>query len=269
MDAVIEAELTKIGSAADELAEDVEAAYDEHATFAMRLQTRVRVEELVSQFRKYYAPLGEMDQISIDRTVGRKVRDLQKVAAKLPSPPQGKPAEKKSENQFWETREGKSSRKPVQPGENGALRPADSGVRVADEVDAWCGGCLGIKTHVVSAVVGGQPAQVVCTVCNKSHKYRADVPEKRRAELGLTPKTAGAVTATKGPGGQDKAAKEKQALVAAIQAAAEVRDYSPRERYKAGEIVSHPEWGRGRIENSLPRSMMVRFTAGLRSLKLG
>lgn len=266
-DATLDA-IKALGIATDELAEDVEAAFEEHSTFQNRLDTRVRVEAMVLRFRELYLPLNDMDQVTVDRTVGRKVRDLQKVAAKLPTPPQGKPAEKKSENQFWETREGKSSRKPIQPGENGVLRAPDSGVRVADEVEAWCGGCIGLKTHVVSAVVGGVPAQVVCTVCRKSHKFRADVPEKRRAELGLTPKTAGTVTALKMPG-QDKASKEKQALIAAIQAAADVRDYSPRERYKAGEIVSHPEWGRGRIENILPRSMMVRFTAGLRSLKLG
>ena len=47
-----------------------------------------------------------------------------------------------------------------------------------------------------------------------------------------------------------------------------VRQFSPKERYKAGEIIEHPEHGRGKIENTLPRSLLVRFAGGLKPLKL-
>ena len=52
-------------------------------------------------------------------------------------------------------------------------------------------------------------------------------------------------------------------------AADNVRTFDPRERYKAGEIISHPEFGRGKIENVLRSSLLVRFpNGGLKSIML-
>jgi hypothetical protein len=54
-----------------------------------------------------------------------------------------------------------------------------------------------------------------------------------------------------------------------VAAAAEVRSFDPKERYKAGEIISHPEFGRGKVENVLRSSLLVRFSVGgLKSLML-
>src|SRR5262249_33664065 len=61
---------------------------------------------------------------------------------------------------------------------------------------------------------------------------------------------------------------EKNALVQELQTAENVRKFSPKERYKAGEIIEHPEHGRGKIENTLPRSLLVRFAGGLKPVKL-
>ncbi len=48
-----------------------------------------------------------------------------------------------------------------------------------------------------------------------------------------------------------------------------MRLFDPRERYKAGEIISHPEYGRGKIQNVLRSSLLVRFSVGgLKSLML-
>ena len=60
------------------------------------------------------------------------------------------------------------------------------------------------------------------------------------------------------------------ALGSAFATAAEtVRVFDPKERYKAGEIISHPEFGRGKIENVLRSSLLVRFPiGGLKSLML-
>ena len=54
-----------------------------------------------------------------------------------------------------------------------------------------------------------------------------------------------------------------------VAAAATVRIFDPKERYKAGEIIVHPEYGRGKIENVLRSSLLVRFPiGGLKSLML-
>ena len=39
-----------------------------------------------------------------------------------------------------------------------------------------------------------------------------------------------------------------------------MRVFDPKERYKAGEIIVHPEYGRGKIENVLRSSLLVRFS---------
>ena len=45
--------------------------------------------------------------------------------------------------------------------------------------------------------------------------------------------------------------------------------FDPKERYKAGEIIVHAEFGRGKIENVLRSSLLVRFSVGgLKSLML-
>ncbi len=64
-------------------------------------------------------------------------------------------------------------------------------------------------------------------------------------------------------------AAELRALGEEVAAAETVRAFDPRERYKAGEIISHPEFGRGKIENVLRSSLLVRFpNGGLKSIML-
>ena len=70
------------------------------------------------------------------------------------------------------------------------------------------------------------------------------------------------------PEAQQKAA-ELRALGEEVAAAPRVRVFDPKERYKAGEIIVHAEYGRGKIENVLRSSLLVRFPiGGLKSLML-
>ena len=263
MDDAKREEFARLGQEADGLIDEVENAHDEHATFQQKFQTRVQVEDLVKRFREASSSLGEMERMQVDRTVGRKLFDLQKLAASLPAPPTGKPAEKKPDLQFFGTREGKSSRQPVTIGSGAPPRDAPR-YRVTAEVEAWCGPCNDMKTHVIAAMVGDEPAQVVCQACRKTHKYRPDPPDKAK-------KPAARSTSYK-PGAIEMEAQrkavEKKKLLTEFESAEKVRPFSPRERYKAGEIIDHPEHGRGKIESVLPRSLMVRFGIGLRPVKL-
>src|SRR5215831_16128875 len=167
MDDSVRAQFQAMADEADELADQVETALDEHAAFSFMLDTRKKVEELAARFRMLSADLDEKDRFAIDRGPGRRVSDLQKLATRLPQPPQGKPAEKPADTGFFETRAPKSSRPPVNPG----LQPGEtprrdrSQVRVTDEIDAWCGRCSMVRSHIIAAVVENEPAQVVCQVC--------------------------------------------------------------------------------------------------------
>jgi hypothetical protein len=264
MDEAKRADFQRIGDECDGLFDDVESAYDEHATFQQKYQTRIKVEELVKQFREAVTRLDEMERLQIERTVGRKIVDLQKMAVNLPAPPSGKPVEKKAELQFFETREGKSSRQPITIGAGAIPRDAPK-YRVTGEVEAWCGPCADMKTHVIAAMVGDQPAQVVCQACFKSHKYRPGPPDKAKK---LATRTSATYKPSAGEIEAQRKTELKKKLLADIEAAQVVRPFSPRERYKAGEVIEHPEYGRGKIESVLPRSLMVRFPIGLRPVKL-
>jgi hypothetical protein len=112
-------------------------------------------------------------------------------------------------------------------------------------------------------MVGDQPAQVVCTRCGSRHKFRT-APAR-----GKKPPVAVEKTQTQSVAPTDRRLQEKNALVAELRAADNVKPFSPKDRYKVGEIIDHPEHGRGKIENTLSRSLLVRFPSGLRPIKLG
>jgi nitrite reductase/ring-hydroxylating ferredoxin subunit len=268
MDDSVRAEFQALAHEADEIADQVETALEEHAAFSLQIETRRKVESLASRYRELCAPLDEKDRFTIDRGPGRRVSDLQKLATRLPHPPQGKPAEKASDTGFFETRAPKSSRPPVNPGlqPGETLRRDRTLVRVTDEIDAWCGRCSMVRSHIIAAVVENEPAQVVCQVCGARSRYR-EGPVKKKDGDDKPRKSALAPTAA--DRAKDVKNEEKNALLAELKGADNVRSFSPKERYKAGEIIEHPEHGRGKIENTLPRSLLVRFASGLKPLKLG
>jgi hypothetical protein len=109
--------LQALGEECDGLSDDVEAALDEHASFATMLATRQRVDDLSRRYREAIARItDEKDKFAAERTYGRRVSDLQKMASRLPAAPEGKPAEKLVDDSFFGTRAPKSSRPPFVPG---------------------------------------------------------------------------------------------------------------------------------------------------------
>ena len=266
MDDAQQAAFQAIGAELIGVIDQVDAAFDEHATFSQKVETRKKVDDLARRYRELKVGMSETDVLQVDRTLGRKVVDLQRVASPLPVLASGRAADKPADSSFFATRAPLSSRQPMTLGALPGAPRAGTGPRykVTDEIEAWCGPCNHIRTHVIAAMVGEEPAQVVCRACRGSHKYRDTAPEKKKpvkAAAGPYKPTAGEMAA-------QKKAKERSDLIDQLQAAEHVRDFSPKDRYRAGEILSHPEFGRGKIENVLPRSLLVRFSAGLKTLKL-
>jgi hypothetical protein len=270
MDDGLRAELQALADEADELADEVEAAFDEHATFTSKRATRQKVDGLQQRWFDAMAALtDEKDRFQVERTWGRKVIDLVRMAARLPAAAEGMPAEKLADNSFFGTRAPKSSRGPVvpglQPGEE--LRRDSDKVRVTGEIEAWCGRCAMVRSQTVAAVVEDKPAQVVCQVCGSRSRYR-EGPARSKKPAATVSRSASA-SATHQQRESENRQREKNELLELLHGAENPRVYDPKERYKAGEIIEHPEHGRGRIENTLPRSLLVRFAGGLKPLKLG
>jgi|SoiMethySBSTD1v2_1073268.scaffolds.fasta_scaffold304351_2 hypothetical protein len=262
--------LQALADEADGLADEVDAAFEEHASPSFQRETRRKVDDLSRRYREAIAQISdEKERFQIERTAGRRVSDLSKMASRLPAPPEGKPAEKAADTSFFGTRAPKSSRPPFVPGlQPGEVPRRDRNlVRVTSEIDAWCGRCNMVRTQTVAAVVGDQPAQVVCTVCGSRSRYREGPARAKKDEGGEARASRSAPTTAQKA--TDAKQKEKNELLATLQSAENVRKYDPKERYRVGEIIDHPEHGRGKIENTLPRSLLVRFAGGLKPVKLG
>jgi len=108
---------------------------------------------------------------------------------------------------------------------------------------------------------------VLCQVCGSRHSHRVGPARQAKAAT-----ISGGETEDKPRAGDPEAkrkAAELRALGEEVSAAAQVRVFDPKQRYKAGEIIVHPEYGRGKIENVLRSSLLVRFPiGGLKSLML-
>ena len=117
-------------------------------------------------------------------------------------------------------------------------------------------------------MVGDQPKQVVCQACNARHGYRTG-PARKPADAEPTPSRQMTGGEREAQRRADQKANELRALAAEIAEATEVRSFDPKSRYRAGEIISHPEFGRGKIETVLRSSLLVRFSiGGLKSVML-
>jgi hypothetical protein len=269
MDDETRAELKSITDEVVALMDDVESALDEHSPHSYRLETRVRVESVGARYRAIVAKLNDSERLDLDKRVGRKLNDVQKMAMSLPAPPQGQKAAPRASTDFFETREGKSSNQPrvIGAATGQSPRAPRPKYKVTGDVDAWCGPCGEMRVHTIVAMVGEDPAQVVCQTCNSRHKYRTEPARGAKKDDG----GAGAKSRSSGGGGGGASTSSmdaKNAFINELRMATNVRPFQPRDRYKAGEIIEHPEHGRGKIENVLPNSLLVRFSTGLKPVRL-
>ena len=223
------------------------------------------VERLSRRYRELLQSLSPAEQMRTERVLGRRVVDLKRLASLLPKVPAantestpdrvaggGAPGERRITGVSWT---------------NDRRAPA-ARLGVGADVESWCGRCGETTTHSIVAMVGQDPKQVLCQVCGSRHTHRAGPARRTAPSPGAG---AGEVEERPRPTNPEarRKAAELRALGEEVAAAATVRVFDPKERYKAGEIISHPEYGRGKIENVLRSSLLVRFPiGGLKSLML-
>jgi hypothetical protein len=249
-------EVALLVHSAQERAEDREMVKNAH----------LAVERLSRHYRELSTTSPEQE--TIERKLGRRVTDLRRLASTLPRI--GAIASEHTGDQVTagpsevEKRRitGVSWRSDAPTA--AAFSPS---VRVGGEVDAWCGPCDGLTTHHVIAMVGDTPKQVVCQACGGRHGYRT-TPARAKAPAGSdssTTSSQGSETARRA----EQKAEELRALGRELAEATQVRPFDAHDRYRVGEVISHPEFGRGKVETVLRSSLLVRFpTGGLKSLML-
>jgi hypothetical protein len=225
------------------------------------------VERVSQRYRALLAALPAGEQMAAERVLGRRVVDLKRQASMLPKVPAassestpdrvaggGAPHERRITGVTWST--------------PGRAAPT-SAPKVGGDVESWCGRCAELTTHSIVAMVGDDPKQVLCQVCGSRHAHRTVAARKATAAAPGTAGASGDERARPGDPEARKRAAELRALAEEVAAAETVRAFDPKERYKAGEIISHPEFGRGKIENVLRSSLLVRFpNGGLKSIML-
>jgi hypothetical protein len=249
-------EVALLVHSAQERAEDREIVKSAH----------LAVERLSKHYRELSTNGAESERETIERKFGRRVTDLRRLASTLPrigaiaSEHTGDQASAGPSDVQERRITGVSWRSEAALG--AALAPA---LRVGGEVDAWCGPCEGLTTHHIIAMVGDTPKQIVCQACGGRHGYRTTPARKSAGESAkpVAPQESEAVRKA------EKKAEELRALGRELAETSQVRVFDARDRYKVGEVISHPNYGRGKVENVLRSSMLVRFPiGGLKSLML-
>jgi hypothetical protein len=209
------------------------------------------------------APPEERDHI--ERAQGRRVTDLRRLAAQLPQRSGGQAVARAADaaasggHPFLLTR---TPPKSIQPGRDDLrVRRGEEGLHhVGGTVEAWCGPCGELMDHTIAALVGGQPKHVVCCTCGNKHGFRTEParkgPKAPTSPAKMTPEQVES----------KKAEQARFALIKELTSVENPRPFRTGERYKAGEIIQHPEHGRGKIETVIRGAVIVRFRDGVKSL---
>jgi hypothetical protein len=227
--------------------------------------TIAAVDRLSQRFKQLLASLSSAEQLKVERALGRRVADIRRLASLLPRVA-GATASSTPDRQVTGASTVGERRITGVSWTHDRSAPTQ-GIRVGGEVEAWCGKCGDVKTHNVVAMVGDEPKQVLCQSCGSRHAYRTSAARRKTGEPTATETNSRRTSA--GDPEAKKRAEALRALNAEIAAAEVVRPFDPKQRYRAGEIIDHPEYGRGRIENVLRSSLLVRFpAAGLKPLSL-
>jgi hypothetical protein len=224
------------------------------------------VEALGAEYQDLVSAAPEIEQARIDRSWGRRVTDLRRQASKLPQKSAGTAVAEAADAgiPFLTTARFDYTPNSPPPRTLGDVRRED-GPRAGGDVEAWCGPCGGLREHTIVAIVDGKPKSVICQSCGNKHGYRT-TPARAKSERGQS-----AAPAQRAAAADPEARRREQvrtALIKELTAASDVRTFSKRERYKVGEIIEHPQYGRGKIENILKGSMLVRFRDGLKSVSM-
>jgi hypothetical protein len=122
---------------------------------------------------------------------------------------------------------------------------------VGKEINAYCGRCKDERTHIVSAMDGDIVRRVTCSTCGSIHNFKAKPePKQARSSSLRTTKQTGKPPGFKiDPRGRSVKAYDMQAF------------------FSAGDVIDHPKFGLGEVQNSLaPNKIEVRFEEGSKLL---
>ncbi len=124
--------------------------------------------------------------------------------------------------------------------------------RVGGDVDAFCTRCGLLLGHTVIAMMGVRPVKVECNTCHAVHAFRGAAAQGAPRPARDRPRAQGF-----------------DELLGARNVAG-ARRYSPLETYGEGQVLDHPQFGRGFVSALRDGSKLeVTFRAGAKTLVHG
>lgn len=155
-------------------------------------------------------------------------------------------------------------------------------------IETTCSRCNDVTGHVIVAMVGDVIVKVECQACGSVHKYReakkpklkSDTPSVRRVRSGESREVAVSQARSEAAkkAAQTRATQRAQQEAEAVMIAwksvivskgtSDARPYNMRQSFEVGEIVDHPTFGMGEVQNTVrPDKMEVLFKNGLKVLR--
>lgn len=105
--------------------------------------------------------------------------------------------------------------------------------------ESWCGKCKLMLGHTIEAMVGTEPVRVQCNTCKSQHSYKpfkpGEAPRQVREREERGPR---------GPKPGHARASHYQDLMKGKNLAL-AKQYSPQDKFAAGDLVQHPSFGLG------------------------
>ena len=129
--------------------------------------------------------------------------------------------------------------------------------RVGGDVDAFCTRCKMELGHTILAMVGARPVRVRCNTCGGEHNYRGTSGPARKGSWVPVAERAARPAVTS----WEALLRQKDLSRA--------RRYTARERYQADEVVDHPVFGIGLVQEVRGDKISVAFKADVKTLVHG
>lgn len=161
-----------------------------------------------------------------------------------------------------------------------------------DRIEARCTRCNDITGHVIVALVGGEIVKVECRACGSVHKYyppatpkaakektavcRVKAGETRKEVVNSFKPTSTPSAAAVSPAMSRSAAKAHKAAEdleqnwqrTMNQTVAASRPYAMTETFAVGDVVDHPKFGSGVVQELFPPDkMQILFREGAKMLR--
>ena len=128
--------------------------------------------------------------------------------------------------------------------------------KVGGDIDAWCTRCKMNLGHTILAMVGARPARVRCNTCQGEHNFRGAPEPPRKGSW------------------QPRAVRERPAVTSweALLAGKDLsraRKYTAREKFAQDEVLQHPVFGIGLVQEVRGDKIQVAFKADVKTLVHG